>query len=176
MRREGYGAQTGERSSDRFDRLSFPAADRRPGLSIPRPTLRLIALRKSAAATEVEQARVRHEARAKHHQVDARSLQAAQFIYLLTDLSAARLEAAQALELYRLRWQIEIAFKRLKGLLHLDHLRAKDPRLAATDLYAKLLGALLLDELYRQAEAFFPWGFALFGPAAQPLAALADAP
>ncbi|OKT29744.1 hypothetical protein ACN57_03025 [Escherichia coli] len=40
---------------------------------------------------------------------------------------------------YRLRWQIELAFKRLKSLLHLDALRAKEPELAKAWIFANLL-------------------------------------
>nr|MDN1021419.1 transposase [Escherichia coli] len=36
--------------------------------------------------------------------------------------------AEQVADCYRLRWQIELAFKRLKSLLHLDALRAKNAR------------------------------------------------
>lgn len=123
--------------------------------------VRLIAMRKSAAAAEKESQRLRTEARRKQRSPDPRSLAAAHFIYLVTDLPVERLDASQVLELYRLRWQIEIAFKRLKSLLDLDHLRAKRPQTAAAYLYGKLLGALLLDELYAWAESFFPWGFPL---------------
>lgn|GEM_PF-5333078 len=45
------------------------------------------------------------------------------------------------------RWQIELVFERLKSLLRLEELPAKDPDLARTFLYSKLLAALLLEEL-----------------------------
>jgi len=132
--------------------------------------MRVVAIRKSAAAAEAEQRRVIKLARRKKREPDPRSLEAAHFIYLLTDLPPHRLRPKQALELYRLRWQIEIAFKRLKGLLDLDHLRARSPEAAATYLYGKLLGALLLDQLYTYAESFFPWGFPLLHKTTEPLA------
>ena len=47
-------------------------------------------------------------------------------------------------------------FKRFKGLLHLDGLRAQDPRLAQTSLLGKLLGAVLLDELTQASTACVP--------------------
>ena len=148
----------------------WPVQFRHEGRVFP---MRLIAIRKSQAAAEKEQVDIRREARRKKHQADPRSLRAAHFTYVLTDLPAERLSAADALELYRLRWQIEIAFKRLKSVLHLDHLRAKSEKLAAAYLYAKLLGALIIDELYHQAESFFPWGYALFGAAPEPMADVA---
>jgi hypothetical protein len=135
-------------------------------------SVRLIAMHKSAAAAEKEIQRLCKEARRKKRSPDPRSLAAAHFIYLVTDLPAERLEASEVLELYRLRWQIEIAFKRLKSLLNLDHLRAKRPQTAAAYLYGKLLGALLLDELYAWAESFFPWGFPLLDQASEQMGAL----
>jgi len=137
--------------------------------------IRLLALRKSRAATEKARTRIRHEASRKGRKPDRRSLRAAQFVYVITDLDPQTLPADQGLELYRLRWQIEIAFKHLKSLLHLDHLRAKDPRLARSYLYAKILGALIVEELCDSALAFFPWGYPLFPGRCQSLALAAGA-
>ena len=52
-------------------------------------------------------------------------LQAAEYVMLLTSLSKRSFPAKRLLALYRLRWQIEIAFKRLKSLVGLDQLLAK---------------------------------------------------
>ena len=133
--------------------------------------VRLIALRKTQAAAEQEQARLRHEATRKGRQPDPDSLRAAHFAILVTDLNASQLSAVEALELYRLRWQIEMCFKRLKGIVHLDHLRAQTPALARAYLYAKLLGALVVDELCQRALALSPWGYALSPAGDQPVAA-----
>lgn len=132
--------------------------------------LRLIAIRKSSAAAERERARIRHEASRKGRKVNPRSLAQAQFIAVVTDLSPDQLPASEALELYRLRWQVEIAFKRLKSLLDLDRLRAKDPALARCYLYAKLLAAILIDDLCDRLPALSPWGYPLLPASRQPLA------
>ena len=50
----------------------------------------------------------------------------------------------------------QIAFKRLKGLLHIDELRAFDPDLAQTYLLAKLLGTVLVDAIRTQGPDFSP--------------------
>lgn len=124
--------------------------------------LRLVATRKTPAAAQKEQRTLRKAATKKKHAPDPRSLQAACFTYVLTDLPVSTLVGPQVLELYRLRWQVEMAFKRCKGILHFDHLRAKDEDLARTYLLAKILGALLVEELGRSAPSFFPWGYPLF--------------
>jgi len=136
---------------------------------------RLLILRKTPAAAQQAQQQIRHEATRKGRKPDARSLRAAHFIYLFVTLPRDRLPALQGFELYRLRWQIEIVFKRLKSLLCLDHLRAKDPALARAYLYAKILGALLVEELSCSALAFFPWGYRLFPATHLSLALAQDA-
>jgi hypothetical protein len=135
-----------------------------------RYALRLIAIRKSAAATEKERRRIRVEARRKGWKLNAHTLRGAEYILLLTDLPCDALPALKALELYRFRWQIELVFKRLKSLLQLGQLRAKDPQLARTYLFSKILGALILEELTQTALSFFPWGFRLPRSAFEPLA------
>jgi len=132
--------------------------------------VRLIAVRKSAAAAEREIKRLQHEASRKGRKASARSLAQARFIAVITDLTQQQLSAPQALELYRLRWQVEIAFKRLKSLLDLGRLRAKDPTLARCYLHAKLLAAILIDDLCDRLPAFSPWGYPLLPSSRQPLA------
>ena len=136
---------------------------------------RLLVLRKTEAAAEKASKEIRHEATRKGRQPDRRSLRAAHFICLLATLPREQLPAAQGLELYRLRWQIEIAFKRLKSLIHLDNLRAKSPALARAYLYAKILGALIVEELTHSSLAFFPWGYRLFPTSRLSLALAANA-
>ena len=66
---------------------------------------------------------------------------------LVTSLDPQEYPADRIAALYRLRWQVEIAFKRLKSLLDFSRLPARDPSLARTWLLAKLLMALLLENL-----------------------------
>jgi len=69
---------------------------------------------------------------------------------IATSLDTETYPAANILALYRMRWQIELAFKRLKSLLNLDRLPAKDRNLARTWLNAHLLLALLIDDMTQQ--------------------------
>ncbi len=94
--------------------------------------------------------RMRQEAKRKKRRLDERSLLAAGFVLLVSNLPEPEWSAYQILELYRLRWQVELMFKRLKSLFQLDHLRSKDPNLAQTYLLAKLLAALLIGGIQRQ--------------------------
>jgi hypothetical protein len=119
--------------------------------------VRLIVARKPETAAEKDRQKIRHEASRKGRKADARTLLAAGFILLVTSVSGQQMSAQTALELYRLRWQIEMTFKRLKGLLDLGHVPAKDPQLAQSYLFAKLLAALLLENLTKDFLAFSPW-------------------
>lgn len=77
----------------------------------------------------------------------AKQMQSAEFVMLLTSLPRRSFPAADLLALYRLRWQIEIAFKRLKSLVGPDALLAKDAALVRTAICAKLIVALLTEDL-----------------------------
>jgi hypothetical protein len=95
----------------------------------------------------------------KHKQPDPRSLLAAHYVMLFTTLPAQQLAATEVLELYRYRWQVELAFKRLKQLLKIGRLPHQDIQCAKTWILAKLVVALLLDTLYRNARTLSPWGY-----------------
>lgn len=127
----------------------------------PARALRLLALRKSETAAANARHKVLEDLGRRGRTVDARSLEAAGYILLLTSLPAERLPAEAGLELYRYRWQIELAFKRLKTLVHLDVLPVRDAALARSLLAVKLLAALLLDDLTQAFLGFSPWGYRL---------------
>lgn len=132
--------------------------DRRAGLSSF--SARLVAIRKTEAAAQQSRTDLLRE-RGSKGQVHPTTLEAAGYLFVLSSVHSDRLSDAQILELYRFRWQIELAFKRLKSLLHLDVLPAKDPRLTRTIIYTKLLAALLLDDFTERFLAISPWGFPL---------------
>lgn len=90
--------------------------------------------------------RVRAEAKRKKTKLDDRTLLAAGFVMVVSNLPELSWMPGEILALYRFRWQIELVFKRLKSLLCFDHLRATDPQLAQVYLLTKLLVALLLTE------------------------------
>jgi hypothetical protein len=95
----------------------------------------------------------------KHGRTDPRTLEAAHFVMVFTTVPTALLPAADVLDLYRFRWQIELAFKRLKQLLKLSRLPHQDPLAAKGWILAKLVVALLLESFHRTAVAISPWGY-----------------
>ncbi|WP_352707066.1 transposase [Mesorhizobium sp. M0598] len=59
---------------------------------------------------------------------------------------ADAMTAEEVLQTYRLRWQVELAFKRLKSGMGIHKLPARDERLARSWLMAHLILALIIDE------------------------------
>jgi Transposase DDE domain len=131
-----------------------------PSQAIPSLPVRLIVVRKPPEAAEAERRRILREASRKGRTANPKTLKAAAFFFVLTSVPQSALSAEKVLELYRLRWQIEMAFKRMKGLLHLGELPMKDPQLAHGYLCAKLLAALMLEDLTKDFLAFSPSGSA----------------
>jgi hypothetical protein len=120
--------------------------------------MRLLIVRKTKAAAAESRERKEKE-RGKKGIVDLRTLEATEYVMLLTSAPAHKLSLDDAFELYRFRWQIELTFKRLKSIIHLDQLPAKNAALAQVILFAKLLGALLVDDYTERYVSFSPWGY-----------------
>jgi hypothetical protein len=102
--------------------------------------------------------RLRRNAAKKGRTPSATALRLAGYFCVLTTLPEDLATDDVVLELYRVRWQIELFFKRCKGLLHFDQLRAFDPRLVRTYCLAKLIEVALIQCLHEEAMAFSPWG------------------
>jgi hypothetical protein len=116
----------------------------------PALPLRLIIQRKTPKATEAARAKLRRQASRKQKELDPRSLIAAEYIILGTSLPAEGYPAEEVLAVYRLRWQIELAFKRLKSLLHMDQLPTRTERASRSWLISHLIMALLCDDLSQE--------------------------
>lgn len=129
---------------------------------------RVVATRLPAPVAAKAERRAAKTSIKKRKKPDPRSLEAAHFVMSFTTLPAPLLAAVDVLELYRFRWQIELAFKRLKQLLKLGRLPHKDPRAAQSWILAKLVIALLIETLYRNTRAISPWGYRLEALASRP--------
>lgn len=127
------------------------------GAGAPLP-VRLVIRRKAREHVEAEIKRLRRAADKNKRQLDPRSLVAAEFVMLATSLDEQAYPASEVLTLYRLRWQIELAFKRLKSLLHIDKLPAKTERGGLSWLYAHLILALIVEAEAQDLLDSFPSG------------------
>jgi hypothetical protein len=129
---------------------------------------RLCAIRKSEHAAERAKLKILRQAAKKQKQVRPETLEAAEYVFVLTSLARNVLNARDVLDLYRARWQIELCFKRLKSLFRLGHVPKRSDLSARAWIEGKLLTVLLIERLLNEARLFSPWGFDL--PAPQPLA------
>ena len=129
--------------------------------------LEVCALKKSAEQTRKAQRKLLESASKKQHKVQPATLEAAGYVVVLTTLK--QVCARQILELYRHRWQIELAFKRLKSLLELGHLKKSDQEGAKAWLQGKLFVATLIETLLAVGELFSPWGYFLSAEQKAPL-------
>ncbi|MDQ7785220.1 MAG: transposase [Desulfomonilaceae bacterium] len=75
-------------------------------------------------------------------------------IWVLTTLSREQLSDEGVLKLYRFRRQIELLFKRLKSLLHLDELPTRDGPISKSWLLGRLLAAAIAQTLVNPAGPF----------------------
>ena len=115
-------------------------------------SLRLVAVKKPAQAAEAAKRRARRDARKGGHQISKGTLAAAEWVILITSLTPETFPTADVLALYRLRWRIELGFKRLKSLIGLRGPPGTDERSARPYVLAHLLIILLLEPLVDEFE------------------------
>ncbi|WCM25875.1 transposase [Sphingomonas sp. QA11] len=120
---------------------------------------RLIIRRKDEAASERTRKAIWFDHRRKQRvgaHPNPLTVASADFLLLLTSVPAREMPADHVIAAYRLRWQIELAFKRLKSGLGIDALPARDSQLARSWLAAYLIFGSLIDEAVADSLAFPP--------------------
>jgi hypothetical protein len=120
---------------------------------------RLCALRKSDCAVQQAHRRLLRNASKKQMINSPGTLELAKYVIVFTTRSSG--STADVLRSYRMRWQIEMAFKRLKSLAQLGHLPKHDDRSSRASLYGKLLVTLLAEKLIRIGRDISPSGYSL---------------
>ena len=132
------------------DRIDEPVwIGRRSG---PPLALRLIAARKSEADAAESRRKARRQAQKDGYQLSQNTLAAADWFILVTSLKAAEFSTDDVLALYRLRWRVELGFKRLKSLIGLHGPPGTDARSARPYILAHLVMLLLLEPLVDALE------------------------
>lgn len=124
---------------------------------------RVCAVRKSVDSARRSKERLVKQARKKGKTVSATTLELAEYVFVLTTPGLDDLAPGQVLELYRVRWQVELAFKRLKSLFDIGSAPNRDPVAVRSWIYAKLLAVLLMERLGEASRLFSPWGFPING-------------
>ena len=119
---------------------------------------RLCVLRKSQMAAAKARAKAERDASSNGRKLQTDTLLYAGYVMVFTTAPES-FTAREILEIYRLRWQIELVFKRFKQLAQIGHLPKEDEESSKAWLYGKLFVALLTERLIQQAELFSPWGY-----------------
>lgn len=122
---------------------------------------RVCVLRKSEQAARKAQRQIVRKAQQGGPEPKPETLEYANYVIVFTTLETDLFPASDILEWYRVRWQIELVFKRLKTLAQLGHLPKRDDRSSRAWLYGKLLVALLSQKLLRLGRDISPWGYSV---------------
>jgi Transposase DDE domain len=123
----------------------------------PPLALRLVAIKKPAPAAAAARRKARRDAQRERYRLSRATLTAADWVILVTSLPADAFPTADVLALYRLRWRIELAFKRLKSIVGLKGPPGFDERSARPYVLAHLLMILLLEPLVDEFEDSPRW-------------------
>ena len=115
---------------------------------------RLVVMRLDTDQTAQARARLRREHKATDITPEMDALAA--YVVLVTTVPRATLATHVIIELYRLRWQVELDFKREKSIGELDALPNRKPETIHTWICAKLLGLALARRLAEPSEPFPP--------------------
>jgi hypothetical protein len=130
---------------------------------------RVCAIKKSHEAAEKSKKKIMRQASKHSFSPRESTLEFAEYVLVLTTLGVD-VACSEVLELYRMRWQVELAFKRLKSLLGLGHLKKVDQEGARAWLHGKLFFAILIETFIRAGESFSPWGYPVMGKTKESLA------
>ena len=120
---------------------------------------RLCAIRKSKEAIELSKKKLRTKASRRQKKLRPETLEYAEYVSLFTTANRFSMKAEDILNLYRGRWQIELVFKRLKGIIGVGNLPNQNPESCLAWLQGKFFVALLVERLHQEAEFFSPWGY-----------------
>jgi DDE family transposase len=121
---------------------------------------RVCVIRKSNIAAQQAIKTLKEKASKKQKMIKPATLEFAKYIIVFTTLPD-NFSPKVVLEWYRVRWQIELVFKRLKSLTGFGHLPKHDERSSRAWLYGKLLVGLLVEKLIHCSSVISPWGYYL---------------
>jgi len=123
--------------------------------------MRLCAIRKSKLAAELARKKARESAKNCGNEIQEETLEYAAYVMVLCSAPTEKFGRNEALELYRGRWQVELAFKRLKSLLDAGHVPKESDQSARSWMQAKILSALLIERTLWEGEFLSPWGYGI---------------
>lgn len=125
---------------------------------------RICAIRTSDAAIGIALETLRRKAAKDGRTPKPQSLEFVKYVIVFTTFPESGFAPETVLDWDRLRWQVELAFKRFKSVAQLGHLPKRAGESAKAWLYGKLFTALLTERLMAHASARSPWGYEIPAP------------
>jgi len=122
---------------------------------------RICVVRKSNEAIDIALEKLRKKALKKSRKTKPETIEFAKYIIVFTTFPEKLFSDSDILEWYRIRWQVELVFKRFKSIAQLGHLPKRSDDSAKAWLYGKLFVALLTERLITYASSISPWGYNL---------------
>lgn len=122
---------------------------------------RVCVIRKTEEAILMAQAKLRNEAQKKGRVTKPETFEYAKYVIVFTTFPEESFNDIDVLEWYRVRWQVELIFKRFKSIAELGHLPKYSDDSSKAWLYGKLFVALLTEKLIKYASSVSPWGYIL---------------
>jgi hypothetical protein len=116
----------------------------------------LLALRLPKAMVAERRRKLYAKARREGKTVGAEQLELTNWFVWVTNIPAGLLSVSEALVVGRMRWQIELLFKQWKSQSKIDEWRTEEPLRLLTELYAKLLAALVKHRLLVSSCWLYP--------------------
>lgn len=115
--------------------------------------VRLVAYRLAEESANRQRAALREKCRTYGRTPTADALELAGWLILVTNVPAAKLPVRALGYVYRVRWQIELIFKQLKSILRLDDVPTAKEHRQRCEVWARLLGGVLLFSWHRHTNA-----------------------
>jgi hypothetical protein len=115
-------------------------------------TIRICAVRLTRQEARQAQRVSLRKAKRKGVGVSAEGLRFQRYLVVATSVAGSELSVKRVLLLYRMRWQIELAIKRLKSIIGLSELPCRDSESGRAWLHGKLVLALLIQGLLNQGQ------------------------
>lgn len=128
---------------------------------------RICVIRKTAEAIRKSRRKLKRRASKNGQKLRDQTLVYAEYVMVFTTFPEEQYPAHAILEWYRLRWQIELVFKRFKQIAELGHLPKHDDDSAQAWLYGKLFIAMVTEKLIEHAVSISPWGYEIATPSPQ---------
>ena len=129
---------------------------------------RVCAIRKSGAAIGIALEELRRKATKDGRTPRREPLEFAKHVIVFTTFPTSRFAPEAVLDWCRLRWQVELVFKRFRSVAQLGHLPKRGCESSKAWLYGKPFAALLTERLIAHAIALSPWGYDLQAPRSHP--------